>query len=100
MHRELWIAAADDGDEVIFEGSDCIFGGVIAVQIWGHKLPLYFSDLKNCLMSSGHSLSRICIRGCRPLYFRYIWMDVIASSNSCAARDLIGSPIMELLSWS
>ena len=40
MQREVWVAAAQAGDEVILVILDCSFCGVGAMNIWGHELKL------------------------------------------------------------
>ena len=40
MQREVWVAAAQDGDEVILVSLDFSFCGVGAMQVWGHELKL------------------------------------------------------------
>ena len=40
MQREVWVAAYQVGDEVIFVSLDCSFWGVGAMKVWGHKLKL------------------------------------------------------------
>ena len=70
----------------------CRFGGTSCHSTWFVR--------KNCFMTSGHSLSKICIFGCKPLAWRYLWIVVIARSRSCAALVLNGSAMMALLSWS
>ena len=40
MQREVWVAAAQAGDEVILVGLDCLFCGSGAIKVWGHELKL------------------------------------------------------------
>ena len=40
MKREVWVAAAQAGDEVILVSFDCSFCGVGTMQVWGHELKL------------------------------------------------------------
>ena len=40
MQREVWVAAAQARDEVIFVRLDCSFCGVGAMKVWGHELEL------------------------------------------------------------
>lgn len=35
MEWEVWVCAAEDGDEMIFEGLDGPFGGITAVDVQG-----------------------------------------------------------------
>ena len=42
MQREVWIAAAQAGDEVILVSLDCSFGGIGTMKVWGHELKLAF----------------------------------------------------------
>ena len=38
MHGEAFVGATEDGDEVVFKGSDGAFGGVAAVDVGRHQL--------------------------------------------------------------
>ena len=40
MQREVWVAAAQAGDEVILVSLDCSFCGVGAMKVWGHELKI------------------------------------------------------------
>ena len=40
MQREVWIAAAQAGNEVILVSLDCSFCGVGAMKVWGHELKI------------------------------------------------------------
>ena len=40
MQGEVWVAAAQSGDEVILVSFNCTFCGVGAMKVWGHKLEL------------------------------------------------------------
>ena len=40
MQGEVWVAAAQAGDEVILVSLDCTFYSVGAMKVWGHKLEL------------------------------------------------------------
>ena len=40
MQGEVWVAAAQDGDEVILVSLDCTSCGVGAMKVWGNELEL------------------------------------------------------------
>ena len=42
MQGEVWVAAAQAGDEVILVSLDCKFCGVGAMKVWGNELELGF----------------------------------------------------------
>ena len=39
MHGEGRVAAAEYRDKVVLESANCFLGFVVAMQVWGHKLP-------------------------------------------------------------
>ena len=56
--------------------------------------------LINFFIRAEHSLSRICRRGCRPLYLRCSYNFFTVRSSSVLARDVSGSARMASLSYS
>ena len=38
VHGKVAVGAAQSGDEVVFPSSDCAFGGVASVHVWGYQL--------------------------------------------------------------
>ena len=40
MQKEVGVAAAEAGDEVILVSFDCKFCGVSAMKVWGNELEL------------------------------------------------------------
>ena len=40
MQGEVWVAAAQAGNEVILVSLDCTFCGVGAMKLWGNELEL------------------------------------------------------------
>ena len=42
----MWIAAIEDGDKVVFDGTNTFFCCIVAVKIWWHDLPFDIIILK------------------------------------------------------
>ena len=40
MQREVWVAAAQAGNDMILLSLDCSLCGVCAMKVWGHELKL------------------------------------------------------------
>ena len=40
MQREVWVATAQESDEVILVSLDCSLCGVGAMKVWGYDLEL------------------------------------------------------------
>ena len=74
--REVWVAAAQAGDEVILVSLDCTFCGVGAMKVWGHELESYVGEDARDFFDGGKLIvAQRCKRG---------WSWVQKSFGECA----------------
>ncbi len=73
MYEEVFVEAAESGDEVIFECVDGLFGGVAAVDMGGMSWKSTASSCMKSFKIWEHSLSRRCNFGRNPALHNRAW---------------------------
>jgi hypothetical protein len=53
VERETGAGRAESGNEVIFEGANCLFGGIAAMDAWWSKLKINVGVVKEGLECRG-----------------------------------------------